>query len=74
VAGGLSGIHLLQTFFNRRIQPLQKQRTKMWAYPGSSRPNHPSPEELSVVEVKARICKVYDSIATLSPGTGLDPL
>jgi hypothetical protein len=46
----------------------------MWAYPGSSRPNRPSPEELSVVEVEARIRKVYDSVATLSPGTGLDPL
>jgi hypothetical protein len=35
---------------------------------GVQPPNHPSPEELSVVEVEARICKVYDSVATLSPG------
>jgi hypothetical protein len=46
----------------------------MWAYPRSSCPDRLSPEELSVVEVKARIHKVLDSATTLSPGTGPDPL
>jgi hypothetical protein len=38
---GLTGMHLLWTFFSRRIQPLQKQRTKMWAYPGQAAPTTP---------------------------------
>jgi hypothetical protein len=46
----------------------------MWAYPGSSCPNCPSPEELSVVEVEARIRMVLDSVVILSPSAGHDPL
>jgi hypothetical protein len=33
----------------------------MWAYPGSSYSNHPSPEELSVVKVETQVHKVLDS-------------
>jgi hypothetical protein len=71
---GLTGIHLLWMYFIHRIQPLQVRKTKIWVYPGSSCPDCPSPEELSVVEVKARICKVLDSVVTLSPDAVPDPL
>jgi hypothetical protein len=71
---GLTGIHLLWTFFSRRIQPLRMQRVKMWAYPGPSCIDHPSPEESSAVEVEARIPKVLDSTVIPSHGAGPNPL
>jgi hypothetical protein len=40
----------------------------MWAYAGSSYLDRPSLEELSGVEVEARICKVLDSTVILSHG------
>jgi hypothetical protein len=40
----------------------------MWAYPRSSCPDRPSPEELSVGEVEAQIRKVLDSAVIPSPG------
>jgi hypothetical protein len=50
---GMTEIHLMRMFFILRIQPLWRRRTKMWAYPGSRCPDHPSPEKLCVVEVEA---------------------
>jgi hypothetical protein len=50
---GLIGMHLLQMFFSHRIQPLRRQRTKMWMYPRLSYPDCPSSEELSEMEVEA---------------------
>jgi hypothetical protein len=70
----LTGILLLWTFFSHRIQPLLMRRAKMWAYPRSSCLDHPSSEELSAVEVEARIRKVLDSATILSHGAGPDPL
>jgi hypothetical protein len=70
---GLTGIHLLWTFFSCRIEPLQKQRTKMWAYPGSSRPNSPSSKELIRV-VEAQIHKVLDLGVISIPGASPVPL
>jgi hypothetical protein len=46
----------------------------MWAYLGSSCLDRPSPEELSAVEVEARIHKVLDSAVIPSHGVGPDPL
>jgi hypothetical protein len=46
----------------------------MWAYPGSTYPDHPSPEKLSAAEVETRICKVLDFVAVPPPSVGLDPL
>jgi hypothetical protein len=46
----------------------------MWAYPGSSCPDRPSPEELSTREVETGIHKVLDSVVILSPDVGPDPL
>jgi hypothetical protein len=64
---GLTGMHLLWTFFSCWIQPLQRQRTKMWVYPGSSCPDCPTSEELSPVEVEAQIHKVMDLEVNLNP-------
>jgi hypothetical protein len=50
---GLTGMHPLQTFFSRWIEPLWKRRTKMWAYLGPSCPDRPSSRELSAAEVEA---------------------
>jgi hypothetical protein len=41
----------------------------MWAYPGPSCPNRPTSEELSVVEVEARIHKVLDLRVNPNPNT-----
>jgi hypothetical protein len=46
--------------FSRQIQPLWRQRTKTWTYPGPNYPDRPSSEELSVIEVEAQIHKVLD--------------
>jgi hypothetical protein len=69
---GLTGMHLLRTFFSCRIQRLRRQRTKMWTYPGPSCPNRPSSEELSAVEVEARIHKVL--ALGVIPTTGAGPI
>jgi hypothetical protein len=45
----------------------------MWTYPGSSCLDRPSPEELSVVEVEAQICKVLDSVVIQLHGAGPIP-
>jgi hypothetical protein len=37
----LTGVHLLRTLFSHRIQPLRRQRTTMWTYPGPSCPSAP---------------------------------
>jgi hypothetical protein len=46
----------------------------MWLYSRSSSPDHPSSEELSAVEVEARIRKVLDTGVIPSPGAGPNPL
>jgi hypothetical protein len=33
---GLTGVHLLWTFFSHRVQPLHQQALQMWLYPGPS--------------------------------------
>jgi hypothetical protein len=46
----------------------------MWAYLGSSYPDRPSSEELSVVEVEDWIHKVLNFGVNLAPGAGPVPL
>jgi hypothetical protein len=46
----------------------------MWAYQRSTCPDHPSPEEMSAVEVETRIHKVLGATVVLPPGAGPDPL
>jgi hypothetical protein len=57
---GLTKVHLLQTFFSRQIEPLLRRRTKMGMYLGPCCPDCASSEELSTMEVDARIHKVLD--------------
>jgi hypothetical protein len=57
---GLTKVHLLRTFFSRRIEPLLRRRTKMGMYLGPCCPDRASSEELSTMEVDARIHKVLD--------------
>jgi hypothetical protein len=71
---GLIGIPILRMFFSRRIQPLRMWRAKTWVYPRSSYLDRPSPEELSVVEVETRICKVLDSTVIASHDASPDPI
>jgi hypothetical protein len=46
---GLTGVHLLQTFFSRRVQPVRQRAIKMWPYPGPSCSDHALSEELGNV-------------------------
>jgi hypothetical protein len=46
----------------------------MWMHPGPSCPDCPSSEELSAVEVDARIHKVLDLGVNPNPRAGPDPL
>jgi hypothetical protein len=46
----------------------------MWAYLGSTSPDHPSSEELSAVEMETQIRRVLDITAVPPPGAGPDPL
>jgi hypothetical protein len=46
----------------------------MWAYLGSTSPDHPSSEELSAVEMETQIRSVLDITAVPPPGAGPDPL
>jgi hypothetical protein len=71
---GLTGTHLLWTFFSRRIQPLRRQKIKMWLYPGPSCPDRPFSVELSTVEVDSRVHKVLDLGVNPNPGAGPTPL
>jgi hypothetical protein len=50
--GGLMGIDLLSTFFSHRVQPLRRQETIMWMYPGPSCPDQPFSEELGDTDIK----------------------
>jgi hypothetical protein len=71
---GLTGVHLLWTFFSHRIQPLWRWRIKIGMYPGSSYLDCPSPEELSAMEVDAWIHRVLDLRVSPNPRVGPVPL
>jgi hypothetical protein len=74
VARGLTGAHLLRSFFIRQIQPLGRAKTKMWLYPGPNCPDCPSSEELSAVEVDTQIHKVLDLRVNQNPRVDPAPL
>jgi hypothetical protein len=44
-------VHLLQTFFSRRVQPLCHRSTQIWMYPRLSCPDGPFSEKLGDVEI-----------------------
>jgi hypothetical protein len=71
---GLTGVHLMRTFFSHQIQLLRWQKTKMWLYPGSSCPDCPSSKELSMAEVDSWIHKVLDLRVNPNTGAGLAPV
>jgi hypothetical protein len=52
------GVHLMHTFFSRRVQPLHQQVTQMWLYPGPSCPDYLISKELGDTEINTRIYKV----------------
>jgi hypothetical protein len=71
---GLTGMHLLRTFFSGRIQPLHQRVTKMWLCQGPSCLDCSFSKELSEVEINTQIHKVLDHGANLNPGAGPAPL
>jgi hypothetical protein len=48
---GLTSVHLLQIFFNRRIQSLRQRATKMWLYLGLNCPDCSFSEDLGDAEI-----------------------
>jgi hypothetical protein len=68
------GVHLMQTFFSRWVQPLRQQATTKWLYPGPSCPNYPFSDELGDAEVNTRIHKVLAHRADLNPGADPSPI
>jgi hypothetical protein len=72
--GGLNGADLLQTLFNRWVQPLCQREMTMWMYPGPSCPDCPFFEELGDTEVNTWVRGVLAHGAILNLGTGPVPL
>ncbi|OEL15668.1 hypothetical protein BAE44_0023313 [Dichanthelium oligosanthes] len=55
---GLTGVKVLWTFFERRIQPLKARAHPMFRYTGAGDPTRMSPDELTPAEVKSRVWAV----------------
>ena len=55
VNAGVNGMDLLETFFSRRIQPLQARAHPMWLYEGPGDSTRVHPEDLTEKEVGAKI-------------------
>jgi hypothetical protein len=80
---GLTGVRVLWTFFERRIQPLKARAHPMYRYAGVSDPTRSSRDELTPVEVRARVWamikrskEVADDVAELDrhqAGLALEP-
>ena len=68
--GGLTGVHLLRTFFARRLHPLRVRRHRMSRYLGPSDPDRPSIQELSDDQVTSRVRQVIDNAADPRPPPG----
>ncbi|OEL26742.1 hypothetical protein BAE44_0012237, partial [Dichanthelium oligosanthes] len=54
----LTGVKVLWTFFERRIQPLKARAHPMFQYTGAGDPTRISPDELAPVKVKSRVWAV----------------
>jgi hypothetical protein len=67
-------VHLLQTFFYHRIQPLHQQVTKLWLYPRPSCLEPSFSKELREMEINTRMHKVPDHGANMNPGASPTPL
>ncbi|OEL23868.1 hypothetical protein BAE44_0015113, partial [Dichanthelium oligosanthes] len=57
-AAGLTGVKVMWTFFERRIQPLMAWAHALYRYAGVKDPTRMSPEELTQKEVRARVWAV----------------
>jgi hypothetical protein len=57
-AAGLTGVKVMWTFFERRIQPLLARAHALYRYTGVKDPTRMSPEVLSPKEVRARVWAV----------------
>ncbi|OEL33539.1 hypothetical protein BAE44_0005442 [Dichanthelium oligosanthes] len=57
-AAGLTGVKVMWTFFERRIQPLMARAHAMYRYTGVGDPTRMSPEVLTPGEVRARVWAV----------------
>ncbi|OEL27528.1 hypothetical protein BAE44_0011453 [Dichanthelium oligosanthes] len=55
---GLTGVKVMWTFFERRIQPLRARAHPMFRYTGASDPTRMSPAALTPTEVRARMWAV----------------
>ena len=55
VNDGVNVMDFLETFFTRRIQPLQDRAHPMWLYKGPGEPTRVHPGELIEKEVRAKI-------------------
>ncbi|OEL16837.1 hypothetical protein BAE44_0022144 [Dichanthelium oligosanthes] len=55
---GLTGVKVLWTFFERRIQPLKAWAHPMFRYTSTGNPTRMSPDELTPAEVKSRVWAV----------------
>ncbi|OEL12676.1 hypothetical protein BAE44_0026305, partial [Dichanthelium oligosanthes] len=55
---GLTGVKVLWTFFERRVQPLKAQAHPLYRYTGDGDPTRTSPEPLTPGEVRSRVWTV----------------
>ncbi|OEL18724.1 hypothetical protein BAE44_0020257 [Dichanthelium oligosanthes] len=55
VQAGLTGVKVLWTFFERRAQPLKARAHPLYRYTGVGDPTRSSQDELTPVEVRARV-------------------
>ncbi|OEL18058.1 hypothetical protein BAE44_0020923 [Dichanthelium oligosanthes] len=61
---GLTGIKVLWTFFERRIQPLKARERTLFQYSGVGDPMRVSPEELEPAEMRSRVCTMIKNKLT----------
>ncbi|OEL38768.1 hypothetical protein BAE44_0000213 [Dichanthelium oligosanthes] len=54
-ASGLTGVRVLWTFFERRVQPLAARERPLFRYTGADDPMRTSPEPLTLGEVRSRV-------------------
>ncbi|OEL34246.1 hypothetical protein BAE44_0004735, partial [Dichanthelium oligosanthes] len=57
-AAGLTGVKVLWTFFERRVQPLKARAHPLFRYSGVGDPTRASPEVLEPTEVRSRVWTV----------------
>ncbi|OEL24228.1 hypothetical protein BAE44_0014753 [Dichanthelium oligosanthes] len=69
---GLTGIKVLWTLFERRIQPLKARARPLFQYSGVGNPTRVSPEVLEPVEVRSRVWTMIKKKMTVDEVADLD--